>query len=339
MRTRILHGITAAAWAALFCLSLARAWAPAPAYAEPAPAPAKPPAVLLLDASEKNGALNLGGGNRLLVRKCGLAVNSAHQMAIFNANSTVQVLEGGIQVVGGAYSLGKASIEPRPKMQAPPVADPFAALVLPEAGDVVSAKQMFIPNDREWTLRPGVYVGGISAVGKAITLTLQPGVYFIRDGDVFLSGPQVQGKDVTLVFTGTKPGRLSFANDTRATLWGPREGPLKDIVVISQRKADEKPGSELSFNGAQVALAGIVYAPAARVGIFFHSQVAMCRLVCANLMLNTDAVLDVTGVNPSEVPVAPAGADKEKPHEPAAGVDKEKPQEPAAPKEGEPAKQ
>ena len=60
------------------------------------------PSLLVLSPSSQKATLSLGGENKLIVKKGGIAVNATYRSAVFNANSTIQVVEGGLRVGGGS---------------------------------------------------------------------------------------------------------------------------------------------------------------------------------------------------------------------------------------------
>ncbi len=253
------------------------------------------PSVLVLDATDKNGALNLGGENVLTVRKGDLIVNSSHSSALFNANSQIQVLAGSILIAGGYNNLGEGTITPAPTTGAAPVPDPLTRIRYPEGGEVRSRQKLFVPDKRETTLKPGFYAGGINAFGKDAVLRLEPGMYVITDGDFFIGVGEFSGEDVTIIMSGQKPGKLAFANGARGKLVAPREGPLKDILLVSAGRAEGN-NSDIGFNDAKVLLQGTIYAPRGRIGVFFNSRVVVGHVVGLNVIMNTGAAMDVTGL-------------------------------------------
>ena len=268
------------------------------------------PSVLVLDTSEKNGALNLGGDNMLTVRKGNLVVNSSDNLALFSANSTVAVQNGTIQIVGGYSDLGQASTTPVPQTGMQPVADPLAKRVqYPEDAKARERQKLIIPDSHHTVLEPGYYLGGISALGQNVQLTLNPGVYVIWDGDFFISAAELDGQGVTIVMAGQNPGRLIFGDGSHVRLQAPAEGPLKDILVVSKGVAQGN-RSDIGFSAADCVLRGTIYAPRGRVGIFAKSRVRAGYVVCFNLMMNTGAELEVLGVPASDAAWEKIGAEQ-----------------------------
>lgn len=253
-----------------------------------------PVAVLVLDAGNTNGALNLGGEDRLTVHKGDLVVNSAHAAAVFNANSQIEVKDGGFRVCGGMSPIGTATCAPDPETGAGAGQDPYAKTAWPQPEQVVSRQKLFLSGDKEETLSPGYYMGGLSCTGQGLRVHLEPGLYVFTDGDLFVSDAQVDGQGVTILMSGNAPGKLLFANNSQVTLSAPKDGPLQDLVLVSAR-ALQGYDTDIGFNGGKADLDGVIYAPRGRVGAYFKSQVVTGGIVGFALMLNTGATIDALG--------------------------------------------
>jgi len=268
---------------ALLCLALVTS-----ARSEPLPA-----SVLVLDTGNTNGALNLGGQDTLRVLKGDLVVNATHNMALFNANSKVEVIDGGVKVCGGAYPLGTATITPEAG-NTRAVADPYAQTAWPQVDNVASRQKLFIGANRDETLSPGYYTGGLSITGKNTTVHLEPGLYVITDGDVFISEAHVSGEGVTILMSGRTPGKLLIATNAVVELSAPREGALQDLLLVSARTL-QGADSDIAVNGGTASLDGVVYAPRGCVSAFFKSSVRVGAIVSWKLMLNTGSTVEVLG--------------------------------------------
>lgn len=252
-----------------------------------------PASVLVLDTGNTNGALNLGGEDTLRVLKGDLIVNATHNMALFDANSKVEVLDGGVKVCGGAYTLGTASITPEAG-NTRAVADPYAQTAWPPVEDIASRQKLFIGDNRDETLSPGYYTGGLNISGKNTTVHLDPGLYVVTDGDLFVAGAHVIGDGVTILMSGRTPGKLLIATDAVVELSAPREGALKDLLLVSARTL-QGAESDIAVNGGTASLDGVVYAPRGCVSAFFKSSVRVGAIVSWKLMLNTGSTVEVLG--------------------------------------------
>lgn len=274
--------------------------------AEPAQ-PQKPlPAILVLDPSEKVWSLQVEHGSRLVVKKGDVFVNSTHQSALWNTDSSIEAQEGNIGVVGGVHRMGKNSTSPAPQTMARAVGNPYPEFRIPVPRDIQSTQKLFISNKRQVTLRPGIYTGGIFAAGKDMVITLQPGVYVMNNGDFFVSGAKLEGKGVTIVQSGTNPGKFWTAHGAQLDLAAPTEGILKDLVIVSRAKGVNT--VMVYIGGTTGKLVGTIYAPEAGVGILHTADVSVTRVICLNLWINGSA-LEVTGeTNVAETNVADGNA-------------------------------
>jgi len=277
-----------------------------PLLAADGDAPA-PPSLIVLNSTAKNGALSLGGENRLAVHKGDIAVNSSHTMALSLFNSELEVLAGEVILNGGAHILGEGSITPEPITGAELVEDPYTAQEFPEVTDVIANERLFI-SEGEVTLEPGVYYGGLTISGEETKVTLSPGTYLIVNGDFAVLKAELTGEGITLLVSGDKPGKFVFGNGSRTTLSAPEEGPLKGMLLATDGRIDGA-NSNIGFNDAKATLTGAVYAPQGRVGVFFKSEVTAGRIVCFEYMMNTGAQVDLTGevLAKDEKAEAPAG--------------------------------
>jgi hypothetical protein len=264
-----------------------------------------PPSLLVLDASEKLSTFSLGGEDRLTIRKGDLVVNSCHRHAFSVSNSVVEVLDGQFLVVGAGVGSGESKITPEPQQGAEVVVDPYTGLKFPQIDNTVSRQRKFLPENEEVTLSPGIYYGGVTGASKATTVTLEPGVYVMVDGDFAMVGPKVIGKGVTIIMSGANPGKFLLGSGSEATLSAPTEGPLKDILIVSAGKAQGY-NSDVGFNDGHANFTGVIYAPLGRVGAFYKSVVKVSRVVCFAFVLNTSAVMEITGTTAPDATEPPA---------------------------------
>ena len=297
---RTLHRLSAVLIVCTLCLALFASLTPT--RGDDAP---PPPSLLVLDASEKLSTLSLGGEDRLTIHKGDLVVNSCHRHAYSVSNSTLEVLAGKILIVGAGGGSGDHKITPAAQHGADVVADPYTGLKYPQVDNVASRQRKFLPDNEDVTLSPGLYYGGVTGACKTATVTLEPGVYVIVDGDFSFVGPKVTGKGVTIIMSGANPGKFLLGSGSEATLSAPTEGPLKDILIVSAGRA-EGFNSDVGFNDGHANLTGIIYAPMGRVGAFYKSTVKVSRVVCFAFVLNTSAVMDISGTTAPEAKEPPA---------------------------------
>lgn len=249
------------------------------------------PSVVMLDPTDKVWSLQVTSKSRLSVEKGDIVVNSVNKGALWIADGNIDALDGAIRCVGGINNMGKTVPKPFPVLGAAPIEDPIAEFRIPPPKREISREMLWLNYQPEVTLPPGVYTGGIRIAGNDSVITLQPGVYIINGGDFFVSGALVQGKDVTIVLAGEKPGRFWTAGGARLDLSAPTEGPMQNLLLVSRAEG----WNMLQIDDTKGRFKGLVYAPAAGVGVSAGSQLIFDRIICANLGLALSSQMQVTG--------------------------------------------
>jgi Flp pilus assembly protein TadG len=109
-----------------------------------------------------------------------------------------------------------------------------------------------------YTLNPGVYCGGLNLTGGP-NVTLNPGTYVIRNGQLKMSGGgSMTGTGVTFVFEGTSHVDLSGGGTYH--LVAPTTGPFKSFVFFQRPSAN--PGAVATMKGGGgTYFEGIIYFP------------------------------------------------------------------------------
>jgi Flp pilus assembly protein TadG len=216
----------------------------------------EPFCILALDRTA-SGVITDKGNGALIANGCGVQANSSSSTALStNGNGTLQAQS--ICVTGG-YSGGNYS--PTPKTHCPPLPDPLAALAPPPVGTC----QTFHNTP---PILPGTYCGGISLAGQA-NVTLQPGLYVLKDGGLSMSGStSLQGTGVTFYLTGNSP-TISIAGGTTVKLSAPVDnsaGGIPGILFFMDRS--EPVGTSAKFAGGSTqSYEGTIYMPSAAVSL------------------------------------------------------------------------
>ena len=132
--------------------------------------------VIALDQSA-SGGLAMTGRSELHANDCAIYSNSTNKQGIgivkgasMNSVSTYSA---------GGYAGPLDGYRPKPVTDSPGIADPLADRSPPSYSGC--DQKNFSASKGEIKLQPGVYCGGISTTGK-VTLSLQPGVYIVKDG-------------------------------------------------------------------------------------------------------------------------------------------------------------
>ncbi len=103
-----------------------------------------------------------------------------------------------------------------------------------------------------------MYCGGLR-VGGATELSLEPGIYVIKDGPLKVNaGASITGTGVTILLTGTD-SHADFLGSASVHLSAPMSGPTEGLVIASGREEpilDTKVGG-----GVEMDIEGTVYLP------------------------------------------------------------------------------
>ena len=275
----------------------AQTTAPAPGVAAVADAvqpivPATPfPTLLALD---NNGVWALHVAEGRLKIKGDVAIDSSNRSALWMANGSLQLSEGALNVAGGYTHLGTNTVSPSPRLGGAAVADPLPQFRIPSDLDLVSREKLFLQTDAngdDTVLSPGIYNGGIFASGSG-HITLEPGVYVLNNGDFNAIGPTVEGENVTIVMAGDGAGALSFSLGAKLIASAPRDGQLKDLVIVSRAVGGLTKAVSFAVSGAR--LDGIVYAPGTQFNLSSGADVRASKVICLSCSV-VSSQLELTG--------------------------------------------
>ncbi len=211
-----------------------------------------PPCALILNPANWS-AMYISGSSFTTVA-CGIQINSKATSALkVDGDSTLKASD---ICVGGTSDLKSGDISPTPNEYCVGKADPLADLAAPSIG-ACDYNNVVIMNQTA-TLEPGVYCGGL-ALTNGSDITLNDGVYVIKDGPFLVNNARVSGTGVTFFLTGTK-GLLNFKGTSELDLAAPTTGNFKGILFFQDRAY----GGWHRWGGkAATNLRGVIYFPSA----------------------------------------------------------------------------
>ena len=213
----------------------------------------RPLCILALDPSAP-GAFDMDNGI-VSTDGCEVRVNSSDPVALKSQNNG-ELYASSICVTGGFD--GNGTVSPAPQTGCAPTPDPLAGLAPPPVGPCDYTNMNV--SSGSLTLTPGVYCGGLSVTGSSTTVTLQPGTYVFKDGELKVAGSSIfQGDGVTLYFTGTG-AVVTLTGTGDIDLSGPTTGPLAGVVMFQDRNAAAGQEHRLRGNG-NVSYEGTIYFP------------------------------------------------------------------------------
>lgn len=210
--------------------------------------------VLALDGSAP-AALSLGKARTTLTaRNCGVFVNSTDRHAIHVEQQST--LSASQICTAGGYDARLVDMRPQPQVDCPVIPDPLAGRTPPSFG---ACDYRDVAVDRDATLHPGVYCGGLDINGS-IEVKLTPGLYVIKDGPWTIGGnATLSGENVGFYLTGSG-STMSFENSSNIALTAPRDGPMAGMLIFEDRASPPNRVFEISSKDAEMLL-GTIYLP------------------------------------------------------------------------------
>ncbi len=210
--------------------------------------------ICVLTLEEKLPSQLLSRSSKLTGVDCGVFANSESKAAI-NVDSKSSMTAEVICSAGG-FSGAPAVYSPDVVTDCPVIPDPLAGRAPPPVG---SCDYNDTSLNKSATLYPGVYCGGISAQGNA-TITLEPGIYVIKDGPLTLNGnATLTGENVGFYMTGST-AKTGFGTATTVSLSAPKSGPMAGILFFEDRNAEKGRLFVISSKDAR-KLVGTIYLP------------------------------------------------------------------------------
>jgi hypothetical protein len=211
--------------------------------------------ILLLDPTRQS--LTVSGNAKLNVTNYGAIVIDSSNSAAVSASGNASVTATEIDVHGGLAASSLTAIHGATNQGAAALADPLAILAAPS-----QPSTQFTAVNYSGTLQPGTYVGGITVSGSN-SVTLQPGLYYLKGGGLTVSGSaSVTGTGVMLYLTGINSTSVNISGNASVTLTPPTSGPYQGIVLFQDRTSSA--AITISGKGA-LNTTGTEYAPGATV--------------------------------------------------------------------------
>lgn len=156
------------------------------------------------------------------------------------------------------------------------------------------------------TLKPGVYCGGIIAIGDS-TIVLESGVYVMKNGPLVLGGKaQLSGERAGIYFTGSN-AVLNLGVSSKIELTAPIDGPMAGILFFEDRQTSRNNEFIIRSGNAQL-LEGVIYLPNAKFVADAASQIGQkanwTALIANKIEMRNSAKLKLNSdYSTSEIPV------------------------------------
>ena len=243
-----------------------------------------------------SGAVTVQGSARVTLRNCSLYDDSGSSTALtMGGSATLSALT--ISVVGATSGNGISATNGISTGVAP-AADPYASMSYPS---FAGCDQHNFKANKSTTIDPGVYCGGIDVTAGA-TLTLNPGIYYLDQGDLKAVGnATITGTGVTIVFTSSTSSNFataSISSNAIINLTAPTSGPTAGIVLFGDRNMPVGTSFNLSGGGTQT-FGGAIYLPKGALQFTggFDSGSGCTQIVADTISFagNSTVTLDCTG--------------------------------------------
>lgn len=257
--------------------------------------------VIALD-TDSDRTISLDASASLDAPNCAIYSNSTRPKGLSSRSSAK--LAGNLICSAGGKEGASTNFSPAPLLDCPPIADPLAERVHPPVGACDYTK--FKRKDFKGKLSPGVYCDGLDISGKSV-VTLDPGVYVIKGGDLKVDGSsEVTGEGVGFFLTG-KVGRFEFTQEARIRLSAPTTGPMAGLLFMEDNTILKETKHRITSDHADY-LVGTIYLPRGSFLIDANQDVAAASeftvLVVRMLELKSGPHLVLnTNYGASEVPV------------------------------------
>jgi hypothetical protein len=220
--------------------------------------------VLLLDPSSKGALSASGNGHLAVLGNEHVQVDSGNAAAlVLSGNAAVSAEEIDVAGSPGVQKSGNAVVNGLVKSGVAAVADPLAALPVPDVPAATFAAVQVSAGSV--TLQPGTYVGGIHVSGTA-SVTLQPGTYYLQGGGLSVSGNGMLTGNGVLIYNApsTSGDIISLTGNGKVTLSPQASGAYQGITLF-QARTSAVPVS-ITGNGG-LAITGAIYAAGAVVNV------------------------------------------------------------------------
>jgi len=272
-----------------------------------------PICMLVLEPSIQ-GALAVNKRARITGNECSVYSNSTSSSGIITKSDAY--LESKLTCSTGGFIGEPYTYHPVPLTDCPPIEDPLASRPPPPVGACV-ATDLVIESGTH-TLDPGTYCGGM--ILKDADITLNPGVYVIKDGVLWVGGSaRLTGENVSFYISGAK-ANFNMLPNTSIELSAPKDGPMAGILFFEDRSNPVGRRNVIRSNDARSFVGTIYLSRGAFVvdaskPLFDQSAytVVITRLMDMfsgpNLVLNSDYGSSDVPL-PSELGSAPSPGDK-----------------------------
>lgn len=264
-----------------------------------------PASIILLDPTA-TGAFTLTGGTKITTQST-IQVNTSSTTGT-QLTGASNITAAALHLHGGGTRDTSSSVtltsESSVKSGVAAVADPLASLATPTTAGLTN--QSFTSTYGSKTISPGVYSGGLT-IGNGMTVTMQPGIYYMKGGPLSVAGGvTLTGSGVTIFMDNTSSNsQFQIAGGANVNLTPPTSGTYAGLTYFQDRSNSKT----LSFsNGANITLKGTVYAAAAAMNFSGGtSNTYGSQIIADSMSISNGAVIKVNTTDDAKLGYVAAG--------------------------------
>jgi hypothetical protein len=220
--------------------------------------------ILLLDPSSA-GAYNDSGKGTVIANDGTVIVDSTSLLAVQLVGNAL--LKASTINLCGNYSLaGQAALNGTVNLDQPNTPDPLAKLPVPDPSSLTQQSTSTLSySGGSYTLSPGVYEGGIN-LSSSTSVTLQPGVYYLKGGGLTISGQASLSGSGVMIYNdpGGTGGAINISGGGTITLSPPTAGVYKGLTFFQNRSASV---ASTFTGGSNINITGTFYFAGARANV------------------------------------------------------------------------
>ncbi len=243
----------------------------APLMTATATASLKPAGACVLALGTSGNAIRLDNSGTITAASCTVASKASIYLDSGTINANKIIAAGTVsQSSSGSNSLTPSN--PTQNSTAVPN-DPYMNSTAPSPGTCVTHPDYTVYGT--FTANPGTWCGSQSIGGNGSSISFNPGVYIINNGDLTFNNANVtSAPGVTFVLTGTSPGSFSWTNYSGTySITAPTSGATAGVAIWQTCNSSGSQGTSFQ-GGSTLNLSGVIYAPCSAADVGNNAQLA-----------------------------------------------------------------
>ncbi len=227
------------------------------------------PCVLALGTT--GNAVKLDNSGTITAASCSVDSKASIYLDSGTVTATAIVAAGSVTQSNSGSNSMTPSTPTQNSTSVPP--DPYAGNVAPKAGSCTTHPDYTAYSASAYVANPGTWCGDQTIGGNGSTITFNPGVYIISNGNLTFNNATINSATgVTFVLTGSSPGSFSWTNysNTSTLISAPTSGPTSGIVIWQTCGTNQTTSFQ---GGSTLVLSGAVYMPCSAVDVGNNAQV------------------------------------------------------------------